>query len=423
MSVKNTSGAVLAELATCLPGTALVLGASIEQQEGASNPVNPANTQAATPIVDGYLGALGWASKLNGGTLQVALNAAAAGFTSAQQLANIQNPANAQYALGLSPAPGIIFLGGVTGDDGNVVAPAASAANDLAIYNLIRGTYPNSLIILPTLPGVNITGNAATRNAVNPQRRTLAKSNPNTLLFDYEGAFTNPLTGLPIVAYSQDQIHPNPVGAYNIGKALAAALAPFLPPGPTLVNDYTNDSRVSAANGGWTTDATMPGAPGANVTATNWSFTGPAGAVRNLVARTDQYGNWQEMVYGGTAGQMKLSHAFPLSFPAGAVIQAEAQLQFEGNLAASSITDITLEMALGNAGFAQIAAAYSMGDSQGAHGPYADAGAGTILTIRTPQLVVPSGMVNTSSLFQFQINGTATAGGIKIGRCSLLRLA
>jgi hypothetical protein len=224
-----TTVASTTAVATVQPGTVLVLGASIEWNEGSDWPLSGTSQGPGSP---NWIGPLRWASWLNGDTFRIVKQCAASGVTSDQQLANIQNPASSQYALGLNPAPGFIYIGHVTGDDPNSsLTPAQSAANDLAIYNLMRANYPYSVIILPTLPGVNIpagTGNEAYRAVTNPQRRLLALDDPNTLPFDFEGYYTDPTTGLPVSTYSQDQTHPNPTGAVKVGTALSKLLAPLL---------------------------------------------------------------------------------------------------------------------------------------------------------------------------------------------------
>lgn len=407
------------------PGSIIVLGASIEQNEG-----NDWSFQGpyGSNVGSGALGPIQWASAFTGGKLRLVKNCGIAGLTSTQMLAFIQNPANAQCAINVNPAPGFVYLGHVTGDDPGLVSAQQSADNDLAFYQLMRKTYPQAVIVLATLPGVNIppgTGNWATRALVNSQRRLLALQNPNTLLFDFEGLYTNPLTGLPVVAYSQDQIHPNPAGAMVLGQALAAVLGPVLPAASGFVNDYANDSRVSVANGGWTIDALMRGAPGAGVTATNWIFSGfnggaiPAGSTRNLIARPDQYGNWQEMVLGGTAGVVVCYRSIPVNLPAGAVMQAECELQFRGTLA-SNATDISLILS-NNSGFTLAA----LGNQQANQGAYIDPGANVTLTVRTPPGTVPAGgVLSANTFFQMSINsGVATTGSVRFGRASLIRLS
>lgn len=406
---------------TVRPGTMLIVGTSLEQNEGSDWPLT--GTARLNPnVLASPSGPIYWASWFQGSTLRIIKNAAASGVTSDQQIVNSQNPVSVQYALGLNPAPGFIYLGHVTGDDPGTLTAAASAVNDLTLYTLLRSTYPQAIIVLPTMPANNLnTNNWTTRATVNAQRRLLALQNTNTLLFDFESYFINPTTGLPPAAYSTDNIHPNPTGAQVLGKALGALLAPFLP-GKSMVNDYTNDTRVTSANGGWGTDAMMSGTPGANTTATNWTFQGPTGAVRNLVARTDQFGNWQEMIYGGTAGAMKVFRALT-AVATNAVIQAECELSFLGTLPATGVTDISFVASLGNAGFSSIGSSAALGDTLGNRGNYADPGSGTVLTLRTPPVVVAAGMSASASFLTLQVNGTATAGGIRLGRCSLIRLA
>jgi lysophospholipase L1-like esterase len=435
----SASIARTSSVASLWPATVLIVGASIEQNEGSDWPVNvspssPARIPLSARFYD--LGIVNWANWFLGGMLQTVRNAAVAGYTSAQLLTQMQDPravvaapdGGKLYALNMNPAPGIIYLGAVTGDDPGTLTAQQSAANDLAIYQMFRAAYPYAIIVLPTMPGVNIpagVGNSALRALVNPQRRMLAQTNPNTVLFDFEAVYLDPTsaTGLPLAAYSQDNVHPNPTGAMVLGQVLANLLAPFIGFAKQMVNDYLEDPRVSVANGGWTNDAMMRGTVGPGNTATNWTFAGPAGATRGLVLRTDQYGNWQEMTYGGTAGQMKLSRGLPSNFPAGAIINIEAEVMFRGSLLPGTITDISLALAAANANFQTIATTGAMGNTVGNQGPYRDPGIGQVLTLKSPPLVVPPGMVGANSPAQFAINGTATSGSIRVGRFSLVRLA
>lgn len=399
------------------PNTVLLLGASIEQREGSDWPLAAPSSLATT--FSSWSGSVTWANALLGGPLRIIKNAGAAGVLSTQQLANIQNPASAQYCTALSPAPGIVYLGHVTGDDGATVPPATSAANDLAIYQLLRQSYPNSLFILPTLPGV--ASNAGTRNAVNPQRRQIARTNPNTLLIDYEQVYTNPTTGLPVPSLSVDGTHPNPNGAYVLGKQLAAVLQDHVGSG-SMVNDYTNDTRVLAANGGIGTDAMFTGTPGTNALGAGWTVGGtpPAGVTTSLTARNDQYGNWQTVTYNGTAGKVTLQHAGgSAAATAGKVIQAEGQLQFTGTMPAGQLVEATLVAQVYAPGFTSVlASGYAGGNSQGSGGYLNDPGAGVVATFKTQPLVVPSGAASVYVLWIVTNNGTT--GSIALGRCSLL---
>lgn len=416
----NNGGSGLAA-AALPPATVATFGASIEQNEGAAVPLG--GPYPAVSYANG-LGVIQWANAFSDGKLQLVLNAALAGVTSQQMLANMQNPASSQYALGLNPAPGIFYLGATTGDDPGTLTPAQSAAADLQIYGLLRRRYPNAVIVLATLPGVNIpggVGNAATRQVVNPQRRLLASQNPNTLLFDFEAIYTNPLTGLPIVALSQDQIHPNPGGAQTLGLALAKILAPILGAlvgsgvGNGFVNDYFSDTRVQAGQGGWATQAMMIGA---GPVGTGWSGNGLAGQVNSLVLRGDQYGSWQQSVYGGTPGAIGIFRAIG-AFPAGAVIYAESEAQFQGNLAAGSISDLSLNLTT-NLGAA--CGSSALGNTAGNQGPFIDMGAGVPICLRTPPIQIPVGGI-TGGFVLPQLSSTAVAGGIRFGRTSLVRVA
>lgn len=409
--------------ATLTPPTVLLLGASFELIEQAGSWPVSGNPPASTTNLSGPDGFMQWANWLNGGGLRVVLNAAQAGLTSTQQLANIINPLNAQYALGLSPAPGFVYLGHITGDDPGTLSTAQSIANDLTAYKLFRSAYPDAVIILPTLPGVNIpagTGNAALRNALNPQRRQLAASQPNTVQWDQEAAFTNPLTGLPVVAWSPDQTHPNPLGGFNVGQGLGKILAPYQLGGGGVgyVNDYSNDSRVSGANGGWTTDAMFTGA---GPSGAGWAFTGPAAAAQSLVARTDQYGNWQKLTLGGTAGQMRMRHLLT-SLPVGAIFYVEGQVQLNGDIAGGAITDLSILLTVANNVFATIGTTGVFGDQQGNRGNYPNLPAGTILYGRSPPLIIPTGAIAGNSALDCAVNGTMTAGSVQFSRVSLVRI-
>lgn len=188
-------------------------------------------------------------------------------------------------ALALTPLPGCIAICGGTND----LADDSAWPVLLEIIDLIEaaGVKP----ALWSLPPRNDTPsvNAAVQRW-NTRLRMLAGSK-NYPLFDSHSVMVDPETSLMRAGWNQDQVHPNSIGHYRIGKAFAndaRLMQHFLSPGVYLSESKGSDPNLVPVNARFF-DAGLYGNTGPN----NWTTSGfPTGGAGSIVTDEAIPGNW-----------------------------------------------------------------------------------------------------------------------------------
>lgn len=252
----------------------------------------------------------GWAAHLRNaarGTIELVANPVESSWdfgVSGSVTAGFQTggTARATFEAALaSAADTIIYALGVN-DVGNGVAAATTKANMLAQWAEIQAAGKQLVIF-----GLFACGESHPTAGFMDAARAL-----NTWIATQAAAigavFFNPAAvcdfdkdGFSDADMLADQIHPNTPGAAYLGQAAHRTLAPYL----SQSNRFTYPAAAATA---WKTpNPYASGTLGSNQTATNWTAaphpgSSPSVAVaKNLIARTDITGNWQELVITGAA--------------------------------------------------------------------------------------------------------------------------
>lgn len=218
---------------------------------------------------------------------------------------------------------------------------------------------------------------------------------------------------------SADGIHQNATGGYDIAKAVLEVIGDHLPHEQGFVNDYNSDTTVQSAQGGWGIDAMMNGTLGVGNTATNWNTSVSSGGVVTLIARDDNYGNWQRVQTpaGLTAPATHQVYRFgATTFPAGAIIHLECEVRWPfADLL--NCTDLALELITSGGTTCAAYELIAFGQSPAIY-PYRTPPPGERWVIRTTPIVIPSGGVTGQT---YSMYFTAVVGTMDVGRFSLVR--
>lgn len=358
--------------------TVAVLG---DSRSGASSFTGP-------PRIN-QMGWLNWACMLSRGRLRAAdqPNFGVAGETSAQILARVA-------AVIASPADAIILCSSIndaTGADsvGNVQATIAAL--------LAAG---KTVIALPELP--KSSGWAANRIAQNLRVRQAVldlQGTPGLIVADPWPDLADPAgTGGPTAGLYWDVIHPNTLGNFYIGRAIAAAVNAQYPE-PALL-PVTNGGLYDATYnplGVLNSNPLMTGTTGTfsggatGSMATSWGLAQTANLTAVASKVTSGGKEWQQVAISGTAAdanQQVTLTTFPTigNFAAGDKIEAVCEVDV--NAGATGIWGPALEIQPTGSGTSLVSTNYySSGRGNGV--PLALAYSGVL---RTPPMTVVSGM-------------------------------
>lgn len=226
---------------------------------------------------------------------------------------------------------------------------------------------------------------------------------------------------------STDALHQRSNGAYRIAKMALELCGDHLANESDMINDYVNDVRITAANGGWAADATMLGTLGTGNTATNWSTTGGAGFTTALIPREDNYGNWQRVSQPAgqaTPTQFGVYRNIPVVYPAGAIIQIECEVRWPfGDLVGTTDLALVLLTNLGGGGTGCQASFLTSSGQVPGTGTYETPVPGEKWVMRTVPIVVPTGTALVAGSSFVEMVATAVSGTMDVGRFSIIRLA
>ena len=211
-------------------------------------------------------------------------------------------------------------------NDVNAFSTTGSTQGDTALYedawqrycvNLVQPMFAADIIpILCTLPPLNSLGSVTSQRGwyyFNQKIRDFCASNRGVILADLASNTYADTLGYNAQSASMiDTVHPNALGCQQIGKAIAAAVSPFVPAQPryaVVAGDYYNGVTPAAfrtANNAGTVGAGTPAPSG--TAQTGWTLQGAfsggvAGTesiVGSQVAATDGGNDWQQIVVAAT---------------------------------------------------------------------------------------------------------------------------
>lgn len=253
---------------------------------------------------------LTWANYRLGGRLNLVGAFGVSGEQTHQWLARYESQVPATK-------PDIVFMGSAgINDMNNGKTPAQVMANLRVMFD--RNAEIGALTVMfgPVPFGDSTTDQRSFIHTMAALLRIEAQSRRNFILLDCHPALST-LTdadtwlGLPAAKYTSDGIHLGMWGAMRVGKMLADALAPVVPPMSVwpsgTASKYSTVGKNMLANAGLTgtTGTLANGATG--VVADSWTINSQSGAtfagtvVASKVASTDFGGDWQQITISGSA--------------------------------------------------------------------------------------------------------------------------
>jgi lysophospholipase L1-like esterase len=134
----------------------------------------------------------------------------------------------------LAQKPGWVHVLAGTNDILGGNSTSSCLANLTSMYDLLEAA--PVCVVIGTVPPTQsmTTAQKIMLGTINDFIRLQAYTRHEFILVDYEAALTDSLSGALPATYTADGIHPNQVGGFLGGKALAAALAPRLTALPPL---------------------------------------------------------------------------------------------------------------------------------------------------------------------------------------------
>lgn len=295
-----------------------------------------------------------WANALLGQRFQIAGNSGSGGKTAEQIL-------DAQLGQSVYAAPGYVFLSAGTNDLYN-----SPPQTGLVTFNRIKalvqsylaaGIIPIWSTILPrTKPSTNGAAYVAQLLDCNDRLRQWAMSDDVGIFWDGFSVLVDPTNAdcNPRSGYTYDTspaIHPNNVGAYYLGKKLAAAINSYVTTRSVLAYGAEDQTNTSATNGGTASNVLVNpmftgtgGTVSANCTGTmpdSWTIewatrTGTGSAAAAIVNVTDPDSGLatakgiQITISGAPAAndeiRVKQSTGFNTLLTGGSSVQAEAKM-------------------------------------------------------------------------------------------------
>lgn len=267
-----------------------LLGASITQETSTGAGVYD------TPVASAWFhafGAFSWANVRLGHRLTLVKNAGVAGQRSDHIAARLTD------VTGLAVVPDwCIVADWFTNDvltDTNTAAQI-KAQGELIVSGLLAAGLKVVLCTGNPTAGFTTSGRKATVSQVNAWVRAQA-TRPGVVVCDAAPLMAQPADGLPRTNMLRDGTHHSGLGGYTAGKALAAALAPFVGGAVDLPTSNVDSLSLNSNPMMLGTAGTKPGSITGNV-ADAWDATwsGAAGtAVASKVARADGVGEWQQL--------------------------------------------------------------------------------------------------------------------------------
>ena len=336
-------------------------------------------------------------------SLRIVSNQGVSGNTTAQMLARVQAV--------IDDNPDVVVMLGGTND---ILAGVSSATTIANLSNTIAALLAGGvrLIALGTVPPSTSYDTATEKMAratINDWVRKQGRDNPRVVPVMWDAPLTNPTDGLPRAGVLYDGIHPNGSGAAFMGKALANALARFVPDLADLSTSNADPRNVLTQ--GMMLGDTSGLANGVTVNA------GTNVYAASKVARTDGApGEWQQVNL--TSGTVELVQARVIAggpVAIGDTAQLLVEVDTDNDVAALSKIEIFLRARAGAGGSYQ-----TIDQSGGLVTAYVDTGRPQIIkgVIASEPLVIPA---DTADLvIWFRISG---AGTIRTSRWTVRKVS
>lgn len=351
-------------------------------------------------------------------------NFGVAGNTTAQMLARLGDVTAAR--------PDVCAIHGGTND--LALTYEESIANLAAMYDALLGAGCR-VIAVPILPRGDVTTTLLNKILrVNQWIVGQREARRNFAVVDCSLVWTDPATGAPRPAYTADNLHPNSLGAYFIGKEIAAVLSAWfptpliLPANPLDVYSATdNPAGNLLSNGGFTgTTGTLSNGFTGQL-ATGYSSNGvntPAGGAVAFSKVTKSDGRiFQQLAFSGTynsaapAAQQITGPNLITNVSEGDVLEAMVEVEVDAgaqNLAFIG-SQLTIAGASGRNSFEM------QGDST-----FTLPGEAWSGILRLPRLTVPAGATSIAFNHRWQIKGvgvsSALAATIRFGASSVRKI-
>lgn len=380
-------------------------------------------------------GAYNWCNAYLGDRFRLVKNAGVSGNTTAQMVARLANDVMAY------PSDWVWIMGGIndvlTMIDGTGSVAQADACvatvtgNLLYIYEtlLAVGRRPIAVLNTPAAAATqlaNVYRRAALHRIITWIREYCART-PGMYLVDAHSAVLDPTsaTGDPASGTMQDGLHPSSAGAQRMGRACANALQYVVPPRNVVAS---LSDRIAAYHyyGNVLPNGTMQGTSGTvsgvatGVVAANWECYANAGTVTAAkVARTDLSGyDWQQVTVSSAAYTSVTweDNLDPTLVAGASTVYAAAEVDFY-SLSGLNCTQLSLVLTAEQTWGTPVANAVSTSLALGNSGGNLQAGLG-VMTLRTPDLLLPIGTTHLSLAVVAAYSGSGTAV-YRVGRAEL----
>lgn len=298
-----------------------------------------------------------------------------------------------------NPKPKWCLVEAGVNDIGQKVSAETIILNLLQMYTILN---ENGIKVIATT--VTPTTSAATQEQlktlfkVNSWIKRYCFSNSGVILCDWNGALTNPSTGLPIDSVMSDGVHPSIYGASIMGKVLFDSLKNITPEIDLLINSNFEDNIL--ANG------MLEG--NVNGLATGWSTYLTSGTLptASKVSRTDlRQGEWQQLSFTDSEFSFGAHNQnVGVDWEIGDVVFAQCEFETDDNWV--DVTTFNLAMEFGGA-----TPTGDLSSSSNSRTVFIRPESGVL---RTPAFAVPEG--TTRILFRLNLKGTGT---IRIAKCQI----
>lgn len=263
-----------------LANTFVLFGTSLEEQN--RDGTDSLDPSGALPAPVNARGWAHWANAFSGGGWRMVRNAGVSGNTYTQMLARIQ-------ADVLAYPSDWVWIGGPINDISSGAGRTAAAiiADATAILDALKD---RRVLILTAPPSTayDTASKKAVLTAVNQWIRDLPRTRPGVVVVDAWRVLVDTATGNPATGMTSDGIqHYSQAGAARIGKAAAAALAPWVMPAPRRVS-FTGDPASVVANPAFATNGS------------GWSAT--ASVTAAYTADDETFSNKAVLTFSGNTG-------------------------------------------------------------------------------------------------------------------------
>ena len=350
-----------------------------------------------------------WAQMYLRQRFQLIRNAGIGGNKTADMLARVA-------ADVIAYTPGWVVMESGINDVTNDVAAATTIANLTTIYQLLSAaTIRVVCCTLTPSTNVNTTARAQTLYDVNRFIRNWANTHNGFVLCDWYTAMADPTSSNPIANMTSDGVHPAVMGAYYLGRALAAALAPVTYDDAPLPWS-NNDPRLIIPNP--MMHGNTAGLADSTVVQQVTGAVAPI-VVTTKVTRTDAvYGEWQQVNASAAPGGWQLSQNGAVGFSVGDTVYGVCEIQLDSGGSFPAVNQETpMRLSLFCHGpTVEIWDGFTNTGDGVWHAP--DYPAGQTFVLRTPQIVVPAA---TDKLY-LRLQSYLLNANARIGRMGIVNI-